>query len=109
MDDFELVTDENTGKTVLRLKADVAARKGLTGLAQTNFEVVIDPTTGQTVIRMKDDGSNQMGSGRIEIVTDAITGKQTIRMIVDEDDNDGSSNERMCYFCNQKSFCSFSV
>jgi hypothetical protein len=42
---------------------------------------------------MKEDGSNSMGSGRVEIVTDAITGKQTIRVIADEDNND-ESNER---------------
>ncbi|CAF4847486.1 unnamed protein product [Rotaria sp. Silwood1] len=89
IEDFELVTDERTGETVLRLKADVAARKGLTSLAKTNFEVVVDPTTGQTIIRIKDDGTNQMNGNRIEIVTDAITGKQTIRMIA-EDDNDES-------------------
>ncbi|CAF3502139.1 unnamed protein product [Rotaria sordida] len=90
IDDFELVTDEKTGETVLRLKADIAARKGLTGLAKTNFEVVVDPTTGQTVIRIKDDGTNQTNRNRIEIITDAITGKQTIRMIGD-DDNDESN------------------
>ncbi len=82
--------DENTGENVLRLKADVANRKGLTGLIHTNFEVIIDPNTGQTVVRIKDDGSNQPNN-RLEIVTDVITGKQTIRIIVDDDDE---SNER---------------
>lgn len=91
MDDFELVTDERTGETVLRLRADVAERKGLTGLGQTNFEMAIDPSTGQTVIRIKDDGLNS-GGNRVEIITDAITGKQTIRMVVD-DDSEGT-NER---------------
>ncbi|CAF4001018.1 unnamed protein product [Rotaria sp. Silwood2] len=90
IEDFELVTDENTGETVLRLKADIAARKGLTSLGKTNFEVVVDPTTGQKIIRIKDDGTNQMNGNRIEIITDAITGKQTIRMIAD-DDNDESN------------------
>lgn len=90
MEDFELVTDEKTGETVLRLKSDVAMRKGLTNLLQTNFEIVTNPMTGQTEIRIKDDGLNQ---NRIEIITDTITGKQTIRMIVD-DDNSEESNER---------------
>jgi len=91
MEDFELVTDERTGETVLRLKADVANRKGLTGLIQTNFEIVVDPTTGQSIIRIKDDGLKQ-ANNRVEVVIDAITGKQTIRMIVDDD-----SNERKFY------------
>ncbi len=91
VEDFELVTDERTGETVLRLKADVANRKGLTGLAQTNFEIVVDPTTGQSIIRIKDDGLKQ-ANNRAEVVIDAITGKQTIRMIVDDD-----SNERKFY------------
>lgn len=94
IDDFELVTDEITGEPVLRLRADVAARKGLLGLAQVNFEVVIDPTTGERVVRMKDNAIHPSGHGRVEIVTDAITGKQTIRMIADDDDNDDQSNER---------------
>lgn len=92
MDDFELVKDERTGETVLRLKADVASRKGLTGLAQTNFEVVLDPTTGQSVVRIKNDGMNGAGN-RVEIVTDAVTGKQTIRMVVD-DDNDETDERK---------------
>lgn len=94
MEDFELITDENTGETVLRLKSDVAMRKGLTNLSQTNFEVFTDPITGQTEIRIKDDGLNP---GRIEIVTDTITGKQTIRMVVDDNDSE-ESNERKIYF-----------
>ena len=92
MDDFELVTDERTGETVLRLRADVAERKGLTGMRQMNFEMAVDPNTGQTVIRIKDDGLNSVGN-RVEIVTDAITGKQTIRMVVD-DDNEGTSERK---------------
>ncbi|CAF4339793.1 unnamed protein product [Rotaria socialis] len=90
MDDFEFVKDEKTGETVLRLKLDAAARKGLTGLANTNFEVVIDPTTGQKVVRIKDDGQNETSRNRVEIVTDAKTGKQTIRMIAPIDDADES-------------------
>ena len=93
MEDFELVTDERTGETVLRLRGDVAQRKGLTGLAQTNFEMVVDSNTGQTVIRIKEDELNAAGN-RVEIVTDALTGKQTIRMIVD-DEND-ETRERKC-------------
>lgn len=83
MEDFELVTDERTGETVLRLRADVVERKGLTGLGQMNFEMITDPNTGQMVIRIKEDASNP-GGNRVEIVTDAITGKQTLRMIVDD-------------------------
>ncbi len=75
----------------MRLKADVAARKGLANLAGTNFETFVDPTTGETVIRIKEDGSNKMGNGRVEIVIDAVTGKQIIRMMTDEDDNDESN------------------
>ena len=94
MEDFELVTDERTGETVLRLKADAANRKGLTGLGQTNFEVVVDEITGQTTIRIKNDGSNQAGN-RLEIVTDAITGKQTIRIVLDDNEE---SDERKFHF-----------
>ncbi len=93
MEDFELVIDETTGETVLRLKADVVNRKGLTHLAQMNFEIVVDPMTGQSIIRIKDDGSKQ-ATNRVEIVIDPITGKQTIRMVVDDNDD---SNERKFY------------
>jgi hypothetical protein len=89
MEDFELVTDEQTGGTVLRLKADAVLRKGLSSLEKTNFEVVIDPTTGDRIIRVKNDGLNQTNS-RVEIVPHAITGKLTIRMIFDDDEE---SNE----------------
>lgn len=92
-----MVVDESTGKTVLRMKAEVAARKGLAGLGNTNFEVVVDATTGQKVIRMKDDGSNQMSGKRVEVVTDAVTGKQTIRMVFD-DDNDEPNERKLDYF-----------
>jgi hypothetical protein len=92
MEDFELVTDEQTGGTVLRLKADAVHRKGLSSLEKTNFEVVIDPKTGDRIIRVKNDGLNQT-KGRVEIVTDAITWKQTIRMIFDDDDDNEESNE----------------
>ena len=86
-EDFELVTDEETGETVLRLKVDVIIRKGLSSLAQTNFEIVVDPTTGQSIIRIKEDKSKP-GHNRAEIVFDSVTGKQTIRIVVD-DEGDG--------------------
>ena len=47
MDDFELVVDEHTGESVLRLRPDVAIRKGLVDLANANFEAVFDPITAQ--------------------------------------------------------------
>ena len=94
MDDFEIVVDDKTGETVLRLRADVAQRKGLTDLSQTNFEVVTDPTTGQTMIRIKNDETN----GRVEIVTDAITGKQTIRLVRDDDENDQSNETKLNFY-----------
>lgn len=87
IDDFELVVDEITGEEVLRLRHDVAMRRGLTSLLTTNFEVIIDPTTGEPVIRIKPDQTGANQNNRVEIVTDPLTGKQTIRMIVDVDDN----------------------
>ncbi|CAF1343031.1 unnamed protein product, partial [Didymodactylos carnosus] len=73
MDDFEMITDAN-GETVLRMKADVALKKGLTGLEDTNFELFVDEKTGKQSIRVKDDDQ----SGKIEIVIDIVTGKQKI-------------------------------
>ena len=93
MDDFELVTDEVTGESVLRLKPEAALRKGLMGVAHMNFEVVIDPLTGQSIIRMKEDSRNRKDGARVEIVTDAVTGKQTLRMVVDDDDADAGESE----------------
>ena len=94
IDDFEFVLDERTGQRVLRLRADVAARKGLTSLLTTNFEVVTDPFTGEQMIRIKPDQFDSNEKGRIEIVTDAVTGKQTIRLVVDEDENGEGADER---------------
>lgn len=88
MEDFDLVVDEVTGESVLRLKPEAAIRKGLTSLLNTNFEVVIDPMTGQPIIRIKEDSLNRKDGARVEIVTDAVTGKQTIRMVTDDDSNE---------------------
>ena len=93
MEDFELVIDEHTGESVLRLKPEVAARKGLLDLAQTNFEVAFDPITGQMTIRLRDDRSNGLIHDRFEVATDAVTGKQTIRLRALEN----RSTERECH------------
>ena len=93
MDDFELVVDEHTGETVLRLRPDVAIRKGLVDLANANFEAVFDPITAQMKIRMRADRSNAVSHDRFDIVTDAVTGKQTLRLRAHEN----RSTERECH------------
>ena len=88
MEDFELITDERTGEIVLRLKSDVAIRKGLTNLSETNFEYYTDPNTGQKGIRIKDNQNNK----RINIIKDKITGQLIIRMIFDDNDQDNDDS-----------------
>lgn len=71
--------DPKTGLKVLKLKADVAKRAGMTELLDTQFETYIDTTTGKQAIRIKQTDSNG-SDGKLEIVTDA-SGKQVLRMV----------------------------
>lgn len=79
--DFEEVIDEKTGETVLRMKKEVAERKGFVDMDKVEFEYVIDEKTGQQVVQIKNnpDKSSQ-GHATFEMVTDPITGQQTLRM-----------------------------
>lgn len=90
MSDFERVIDPNTGREVLRMKADVLKSKGLEELANVNFEVVIDSVTGQTRIVMKTPTSELNGdtNTKFEITIDIVTGKQKIvkKTITERDD-----------------------
>lgn len=81
MNDFEEVTDAKTGKKVLRMKKEVAKRKGFVGIEEIDFEVVIDQATGQQTVQIKaNNGKNTAGNRTYEMVTDPKTGQQTLRM-----------------------------
>lgn len=98
INDFEETIDSKTGLTVLKLKADVAKRAGMTELLDAQFETYIDAKTGQQAVRIKansdhkHDGISLINSHRtfgifllfvdvkFEIVTDA-SGKQVLRMV----------------------------
>ena len=79
--DFEEVVDTKTGKKVLRMKKEVAKRKGFVGIDELDFEVVIDETTGQQTVQLKSN-NGKMGTGNrsFEMFTDPKTGQQTLRM-----------------------------
>lgn len=73
--------DEKTGEKVLRMKKDVAQRKGFVDLENVDFEYKIDETTGQRTIQIKNtQGKLNKGSVSFEMVIDPITGQQTLRM-----------------------------
>lgn len=79
--DFEEVIDEHTGQTVLRMKKEVAERKGFVDMDKVNFEYVIDEKTGQQVIQIKNNaGKLTNGHVSFEMITDPVTGQQTLRM-----------------------------
>ncbi len=79
--DFEEVVDEKTGKKVLRMKKEVAKRKGFVDMENIDFEYVIDAKTGQQTIQIKNTpGKSTRGPVSFEMITDPITGKQTLRM-----------------------------
>ena len=79
--DFEEIIDEKTGKTVLRMKKEVAERKGFGDMDNVDFEYVIDQKTGQQVIQIKNNtGKLNKGHVSFEMITDPTTGKQTLRM-----------------------------
>ncbi len=58
INDFEEVIDSKTGLKVLKLKADVAKRAGMTELLDAQFETYIDTKTGKQAIRVKQNDSN---------------------------------------------------
>ena len=79
--DFEEVVDAKTGKKVLRMKKEVAKRKGFVGIDEIDFEVVIDQTTGQQTVQIKSHtGKAGAGNRTFEMFTDPKTGQQTLRM-----------------------------
>ena len=81
MNDFEEVTDTKTGKKILRMKKEVAKRKGFVDMDHVDFEVVIDKNTGQQVIQIKGDGGKaSKGHVTFEMVVDPHTGQQVLRM-----------------------------
>ena len=77
--DFEEVVDTKTGKKVLRMKKEVAKRKGFVGIDELDFEVVIDQTTGQQTVQLKSNNA-KTGNRSFEMFTDPKTGQQTLRM-----------------------------
>lgn len=100
INDFEETIDSKTGLKVLKLKADVAKRAGMTELLDAQFETYIDEKTGQQAIRVKTTGDNKLDGlfliiyqisllglffcflldVKFEIATDA-SGKQVLRMV----------------------------
>jgi hypothetical protein len=79
--DFEEIIDEKTGKKVLRMKKEVAERKGLVNMDTIDFEFVIDEQTGQKVVQIKSNpGKLTKEHVSFEIITDPTTGQQTLRM-----------------------------
>lgn len=79
--DFEEVIDEQTGQTVLRMKKEVAERKGFIDMDQVDFEYVIDEKTGEQTIQIKTNPSKlTKGNVSFEMITDPVTGQQTLRM-----------------------------
>ena len=81
VNDFEEVTDAKTGKKILRMKKEVAKRKGFVDMDNVDFEVVIDQKTGQQTIKIKGD-AGKAGKGKVsfEMVVDPLTGQQVLRM-----------------------------
>lgn len=59
INDFEETIDSRTGEKVLKLKADVAKRAGMTDLLDAQFETYIDTKTGQQAIRVKASADNK--------------------------------------------------
>jgi hypothetical protein len=68
INDFEEVIDSKTGLKVLKLKADVAKRAGMTGLLDTQFETYIDDKTGKQAIRIKQGDGNQ-SDGKLQKIS----------------------------------------
>lgn len=58
LNDFEEVIDSKTGEKVLKLKADVAKRAGMTELLDVQFETYIDTKTGKQAVRVKQTDSH---------------------------------------------------
>ncbi|CAF4410074.1 unnamed protein product, partial [Rotaria magnacalcarata] len=78
--DFEEIVDNKTGKKVLRMKKEVARRKGFVDMDTVDFEFVIDKNTGQQIIQMKTStGKVTKGNVTYEMVVDPKTGQQTLR------------------------------
>lgn len=79
--DFEEVIDEKTGEKVLRMKKDVAQRKGFIDMDTVEFEYKIDEKTGQRIVQIKNmPGKSNKGNVSFEMFIDPITGQQTLRM-----------------------------
>lgn len=79
--DFEEVVDQKTGKKVLRMKKEVAKRKGFVDMDNVDFELVVDQTTGQKTVQLKGNNAKiTKGNVTYELVVDAKTGQQTLRM-----------------------------
>ncbi len=79
--DFEEIIDEKTGKKVLRMKKEIAKRKGFIDMDDVDFEFIIDEKTGRKVIRIKNTtGKLTKGNVSFEIIIDPTTGQQTLQM-----------------------------
>jgi predicted small secreted protein len=79
--DFEEIIDSETGKKVLRMKKEVAERKGFVDMDDVDFEYVIDNKTGQRVIQIKNStGKLTKENVTFEMIIDPKTGQQTLRM-----------------------------
>ena len=78
--DFEEVIDTKTGKKVLRMKKEVAKRKGFVDMDNVDFEFVIDEKTGQQRVQIK-GGTGKITQGNVtfEMIIDPTTGQQTLR------------------------------
>ena len=99
MNDFEEVTDAKTGKKVLRMKKEVAKRKGFVGIDEIDFEVVIDQNTGQQTVQIKsNNGKTTSGNRSFEMVTDPKTGQQTLRMKEEVDMTCEKKDTTHCFF-----------
>lgn len=79
--DFEEIIDEKTGEKTLRMKKEVAERKGFVGMDNVDFEYVVDKNTGEQIIQIKNSrGKLTNGSTSFEMIIDPITGQQSLRM-----------------------------
>lgn len=69
LNDFDEVIDPKTGAKVLKLKADVARRAGMTGLLDAQFETYVDAKTGKQSVRVK-QGTDAGGTGICQRMVD---------------------------------------
>jgi hypothetical protein len=79
--DFEEIIDEKTGEKILRMKKEVAERKGFIDMDNVDFELIIDDKTGQEIVQIKNNIEKlTKGNVSFAMIIDPTTGQQTLRM-----------------------------